>query len=66
MTKLQELRLTYFQDKEKPVAVRSSNIVAARGEQCDAAPSFTKQKLTSYQPSPMPSEHPWALEAWTR
>lgn len=47
------------------MAVRSSNIVAARG-----ANNYTKvctvNLLTVRQPLLMPSEHPWAREAWTR
>lgn len=47
------------------MAVRSSNIVAARG----MAPSILPQallKLTVEQPSPMLSEPLSALEEWTR
>jgi hypothetical protein len=60
-----ELLLTPMQDKEKPLAVRSSNIVAARGMEhrrnvVQLAGADQRQLL------PTPSGHPWGRGVWTR
>lgn len=55
-----------LQNKEKPMAVRSSNIVAARGTHSLHLPSHVFETHTPFQPLPTRLEPLSAREAWTR